>query len=145
MQLTHTVEIEAAPGVVWAAHEEIERWPERLESMQRVKRLDEGELRVGSRAVIKQPLLPALRYELTVLEREQSVTWENHSFGIHIVATHELVATASGGTTLTLMLEMSGLPARIGWPLMRGMAGKFQRQEADGFKAYCESQQGDSI
>ncbi|MBT5774046.1 MAG: polyketide cyclase [Dehalococcoidia bacterium] len=139
MQLTHTVEIEATPAVVWAAHEDIERWPERLESMERVQRLDEGELGVGSRAKIKQPWLPALRYELTELEPERRVTWENHGLGLHIVATHALVATATGGTELTLSLEMSGLPARLGWPLMRGLARKFQRQEAAGFKAYCEA------
>ncbi len=139
MQLRHSVEIEARPEVVWRAHEEIERWPERLASMERVRRLDEGELRVGSRATIKQPWLPALSYVLTELEQERRVTWEYHELGLHIVATHSLEATATGGTRLTLSLEMSGLPARIGWPLMRGLARRFQRQEADGFKAYCEA------
>ncbi len=138
MQLTHTIEIEATPEVVWAANEDVEQWPELSPSMDRVERLDEGELVLGSRARIGQPRMPSAVWEVVELERGTSFRWESRQMGMRMAAVHELASNAAGGTTLTLMVEMAGLPVLVmGW-LIRRMARRSMAQEAAGFKAYCE-------
>jgi len=144
VQLTHKVEIEASPEVVWAANEDVERWPELSASMERVERLEDGELRLGSRARIKQPRMPSAVWVVAELERGVSFRWESRSFGMQMAAVHELASAqtleggGSGGTTLTLIVEMSGLMARVAWPVARVMARRSMEFEAAGFKAYCE-------
>lgn len=138
MQLTHTVEIDATPEVVWAANEDVERWPELSPSMERVERLDGGELGVGSRAKIKQPRMPSAVWVVAELDRGTSFTWESRNMGMRLGATHELAANASGGTTLELTVEMSGFPAMVMGPLIRPMVKRAMKQEAAGFKSYCE-------
>ena len=140
VQLTQTVEINATPEVVWAANEDVERWPELSASMERVERLDEGELILGSRARIKQPRMPSAMWVVAELERGVSFRWESRSFGMRMAAVHELEANSSGGTTLTLVVEMSGLVARVGWPVARVMARRSMELEATGFKAFCEAE-----
>jgi carbon monoxide dehydrogenase subunit G len=138
VQLTHTVEIAATPAVVWAANEDVELWPELSPSMDRVERLDEGELVLGSRARIKQPRMPSAVWEVVELERGVSFRWESRQMGIRMAAVHELESNGAGGTTLTLIVEMAGLPVLLmGW-LIRRMARRSMEQEAAGFKAYCE-------
>jgi len=138
MRLEHSIEIAVPTDVVWAANEDVERWPELAPSMEQVERLDDGALVVGSRARIKQPRLPAAEWVVTALDRGRSFSWESRSFGMRTVATHELVATRDGGTTLTLVVEMFGPPARLLWPFIRGTARGFMKQEATGFKRHCE-------
>lgn len=138
MQLTHTVEIDATPEVVWAANEDVELWPELSRSMERVERLELGELVLGSRARIRQPRMPSAVWEVVALERGASFTWGSQSFGMRMEATHELASNATGGTTLTLMVEMFGLIARLAWPVARVIARKSMELEAAGFKRYCE-------
>ena len=55
MQFETTVQIDASPQSVWEVMTDVERWPEWTTSVQRVERLDDGPLRVGSRARLKQP------------------------------------------------------------------------------------------
>ncbi len=86
----------------------------------------------------KQPRFPAAEWVVTALDRGRSFSWESRNIGMLSVATHVLEASDDGGTTLTLVVEMSGLPARVMWPFMRGTARRFMEQEAAGFKAYCE-------
>lgn len=144
MQLTHVVEIAATPEVVWAANEDVERWPELSRSMERVERLDEGALVLGSRARIKQPRMPSAVWVVAELERGVSFRWESRQMGMRMAAVHELASTqtlegdGAVGTTLTLVVEMSGVVARLAWPFARGIARRSMKLEAAGFKAYCE-------
>ena len=123
---------------MWAANERVEGWPEVSPSMQRVERLDQGPLAVGSRARIKSPRLPAVVWTVTALDPGLSFSWESRSQGIRTVATHELEAKPDDRTSLRLVVEMSGVPAWLLWPVIRRIARGFMLQEAAGFKRYCE-------
>ena len=47
MRIEHQAEITAPPEAVWRLTTDIERWPDLLDAMTSLRRLDEGPLRVG--------------------------------------------------------------------------------------------------
>ena len=93
---------------VWEVLSDIERWPRRIPTYDEVRRLDDGELRVGSRVHVKQKGLAAGEWEVTQLVEGSTFTWASRQPGVRIVARHTVDAGADGSTRLTLELEQSG-------------------------------------
>jgi len=58
LHFEHSVSVAAPPQQVFDGYVDVARWPEWLETMTSVERLDDGPLRVSSRTRIKQPRLP---------------------------------------------------------------------------------------
>lgn len=138
MKLEHATCINAPRSVVWSVTLDIERWPQWTPTVTSIERLDEGVFRRGSRALIKQPGLPAAEWVVTDLTPEERFTWESYVRGIHMIATHELT-TQVAGTQSVLRLEMSGVVARLLWPLIRFSVRKSLQRENAGLKARCEA------
>src|ERR1043165_5013607 len=103
-----TVDIAAPPERVWQVMTDIERWPEWTESVDDVKRLDTGPLRVGSRARIKQPKFMSALWEVTDVEAPRSFTWISRSPGVVASAKHRIEPTAQG-SRVTLSVAYGGL------------------------------------
>ena len=55
MEWTHTQTIDAPAEIVWGLATNVVAWPEFIPTVQSVERLEEGPLRLGARAKIKQP------------------------------------------------------------------------------------------
>ena len=75
MEQNITVDIAAPPERVWAVLRKVESWPEWTPTVTSVRVLDDGPLRLGSRAKISQPRLPETEYVVTELIAGRSFTW----------------------------------------------------------------------
>lgn len=137
MTLENGINIDAPQSAVWNIMTDIERWPEWTPTVKEVQRLDTGPFDRGSSARIKQPGLPVATWVVTELTPGERFTWESRIRGLRLIATHEL-ATQEGGTRSLLRITMSGLVARVLWPLIRFSARRSLERENAGLKARCE-------
>jgi len=137
VEIRTSIEINADPGIVWRVMTEVERWPEWTASMQRVRRLDGGEFRMGSEASIKQPRLPETRWAVTELDAGRSFTWEASAPGFRTVARHT-IESAGGGSRVQLSLSQAGLLGRLLGIAIARVARRYLDMEAQGLKRRSE-------
>ncbi|GAA2640062.1 hypothetical protein Adu01nite_75610 [Paractinoplanes durhamensis] len=100
--------------------------------MQRLDRLDAGELRVGSTARLKQPGQSSAVWTVTRLEPERDFSWRTSRAGVRMTGRH-LLAAVDGGTRMTLVLETEGPAAGLLSALFGGLMRASLRREAAGF------------
>jgi len=139
MKLTVSVDAAADPASTWAVVTDVTSWPRWTASMTSVERLDDGPLRVGSRARVKQPGMSALVWEVTAVTEGAEFTWANTSPGVRTVARHRVTPTPSGATRITLELDQTGPLAGLVGLLTGRRTRRFLDQEAAGLKAASES------
>jgi uncharacterized membrane protein len=108
MEYQKSVTVAAEPAQVWEVMSDLERWPERIPTYDELRRLDDGDLRVGSRAHVKQKGLAAGEWEVSELVEGETFTWTSRQPGVRLVARHHVTAQADGTSRLTLELEQSG-------------------------------------
>jgi len=108
MQYEKSVTVAAEPARVWDVLSDIERWPERIPTYEAVRRLDDGDLRIGSRAHVKQKGLAAGEWEVSELVVGSAFTWASRQPGVHIVGRHTISTDPDGRSRLTLVLQQSG-------------------------------------
>lgn len=138
MKLENQKLIDATKSIVWSVTVDVERWPQWTPTAQTVKRLDQGPFDVGSEVLIKQPGLPEAKWRVTMLTSGEGFTWETWIRGIRFVASHELI-TSGVGTSSVLRIEMFGFVASLLWPFIRGSAQRSLEKENAGLKAKCEA------
>jgi len=136
--LQRTITIAAPPERVWAIVVDVERWPERIPTVDAVERLDTGPLAVGSRTRLEQPRLPAAVWTVTELVDGSSYTWESKSTGVTVTASH-VVEPDPDGSRLTLALQVSGPMSGIGWLMSRSVSKRYVETEAASIKKEAES------
>ncbi|AEV84420.1 hypothetical protein ACWT_3397 [Actinoplanes sp. SE50] len=132
MRYEETSLIDAPVEVVWRLTVEIDGWPEFLPTVQRVERLDAGEVRVGTRARVKQPGQLSAIWTVTRLEAGREFTWETRRTGLRLTGRH-LLEPAGAGTRMTLVLEVDGAAARAATAVLGGMMRTTLRRESAGF------------
>jgi uncharacterized membrane protein len=133
-----SIDIAATPERVWHVITDVESWPQWTRSMTAVKRLDDGPLRVGSRARVKQPGLPSLVWQVTDIAEGVEFTWVTRTAGVTATAIHRLDETPAGAR-LTLTVAWDGAFAGV----VAAMAGKQTRKylalETAGAKGRAEA------
>ena len=137
MDFEISVEIAAPPDVVWAVMCDAERWHEWTASVTSIRLLDPGPLRVGSRALIRQPKFPPARWTVTALDPGRGFTWKSGGPGVWVHAHHTVHATSTGSRA-TLRLHYEGALARLIGRLTRGITNRYLGMEASGLKRRSE-------
>ena len=137
----HVVTIAAPVRRVWDILTDVERWPERIPTVDGVERLDAGPLAVGSRTRLRQPRLPEEVWTVTELVDGSSFTWESRSAGVVVTAAH-LVEPHSDGSRLTLSIRVAGPLAGVGWLMSRSLTRRYVETEADSIKTAAETPDG---
>ncbi|WP_330276965.1 SRPBCC family protein [Lentzea sp. NBC_00516] len=137
--LQHAITIAAPPERVWEVLIDVERWPERISTVDSVERLDDGPFTVGSSARLRQPKLPEAVWTVTELTRGMSYTWESKQPGALSVASH-VVEPHPDGTRLTLAVSVSGPLSGPGWLFTKRLARRYVETEAASIKSVAETQ-----
>ena len=102
----------AAPDRLWSLASDVERWGDRLPTVDSVRPLAGGPTGTGSRYEVRQPGLPKATWEVTDWQPGRSFTWVSTSPGIRSTAVHT-VQEDGDGSRLDLSLAWSGPLARV--------------------------------
>lgn len=140
MRFEASIDITAPAEHVFAVYSDVERWPEWTRSVTSVERLDEGPLRVGSRARIRQPRLPVAVWEVTEVVPDRSFTWVARGPGVITTGSH-VVTPLDGGDRVkaTALLEQAGLLGPLVGRLTKRLTNDYLNTEVRGLKARCEA------
>ena len=133
-----TIEIAALPSRVWAVISDIERWHEWTASITSVQRLDDGPIRIGSKARVKQPKLAGSVFEVTTWNPERGFDWVTKSPGIQGLGRHVIEPTARG-SRVTLSVTFSGPLTGFVALFFGGLTERYIEMEADGLKGRAEA------
>lgn len=139
--ITHTLDIAAPVEKVWALTVDIESWPDISPTMTSVERLDDGPLKVGSRARVKQPAQRPTTWTMTRLEAPTLFEWTAKVMGVTTTASHVLEAI-DGGCRNTLSVELSGRGARLLAAVAGRQIHRAIAQENEGFRAAATADTG---
>jgi carbon monoxide dehydrogenase subunit G len=137
-RLQHVIAISAPPERVWEILVDVERWPARIPTVDRVERLDDGPLAVGARTRLAQPRLPEGVWTVTDLTAGTAFTWTSTSPGVRITASH-VVEPSPEGSRLTLAVDLAGWMAPVGWLMTRSLTQRYVETEAASIKAAAEA------
>jgi hypothetical protein len=130
------VEIDAAPDRVWSIMSDIEKWHEWTPSVTSITRRDQGPLRAGSQAWVRQPKFPPAFWTVTEVA-ERGFTWVSRAPGIVVTARHS-VAPVGDGSRATLSLSFAGLLGPFFGRLTRNINNRYIAMEAAGLKRRSE-------
>src|SRR5512141_3000777 len=97
---------------LWSLASDVERWGDRLPTVNSVRPLGSGPTGVGSKFEVRQPGLPKAVWEVTDWPHERSFTWVSTSPGRRSTAVHT-VHYDGDGSRLDLSLEWSGPLAKV--------------------------------
>ena len=132
MRYEETTLIDAPVELIWRLTTDIDAWASFMPTVQRVERLDDGPLRVGSTARLKQPGQRTAVWTVTRLEPLREFTWETRRPGLRMTGRH-LLEPAGAGTRNTLVLATEGPAAGLFSALFGGLMRKSIHREAAAF------------
>jgi len=139
MQFEKSIDIDAPQERVWDVLTDLEAWPRRIETVERVELLTPAPIATGSRVQLKQPKLPEGVWDVTQWDAPSYFEWTQKTSGITSVAGHRVDALGEGRTRLTLTLEMRGLLMSVIGRFYKGMTNRYMTLEAEGMKRAAES------
>lgn len=128
----------AAPSDVWRLFTDPEQWPELIQSITSLRRLDSGPLAVGSEVQLKQPAFPPTRWRVTEMRPGRSFVWESASGGMTTVGGH-IVEPHGDGSLITLTLRTRGPLSGLMSALLSRRSLRYITMELDGFRRAAEA------
>ena len=137
MELTWSIDIEAAPEVVWAVWSDVARWPEWTASVSHIERFEQGPLAIGHRARVRQPKLPTAVWRVTKVEPGRGFEWVSASPGARVTGYHWIEPQGSGSRARLGIVFAGPIARLVGW-LTRSLTARYLELEANGLKARSE-------
>ena len=132
-----SIDIPAPPARVWEVMRDVERWHEWTASITSIRKIDAGPLKVGSRAIVRQPKLPPARWRVTQLDPQKGFTWVSTGPGLLVTGRHIIEQTLSG-SRVTLAVEYCGaLGPLLAW-FTGSLNDRYIALEAAGLKRRSE-------
>jgi uncharacterized membrane protein len=139
MHFEQSVDIDATQERVWQVLNDLESWPERIETVDEVELLTPGPMAKGSRVRLKQPKLPEGSWDVTVWDTPSYFEWSQKSGGITNVAGHRVETLEAARSRLTLTLDMQGLLVQVFGRIYKDLTNRYMTLEAEGIKRAAES------
>jgi len=139
MRHTASLDTPADLGSAWDALIDVTSWPQWTASMTAVERLDDGPLRIGSRARVKQPGFPWLVWEVSDIQDGVEFTWFTTAAGTRTTGRHVLDRNPDGTTRITLILDQTGPLGVVFGALTAAKTRRFLALEVAGLKAASEA------
>jgi carbon monoxide dehydrogenase subunit G len=122
--------IDAAPATIWPVLSDVDHWSEWTPTIESVERLDNGPIKVGSRATVRQPKLPPADWVVSEVLQGRSFTWEANGPGIRTIGRHEVVPDGAG-SKVTLSIEQTGPLGAVAALVWRRLTQRYIELEAD--------------
>lgn len=138
MVLEDTIEINAPAERVWQVTTDVEVWPKWAPAMERIRREDSGDFKLGSSALIKQKQMPETRWTVTEIHQGHHFSWATRIMGMDMIATH-VITPGERAVTSLLRIEMDGLPIKLLGFIIKPLVMNALKDENKGLKHYCES------
>lgn len=139
MRYEVAVDIAAPADKIWTVLRDVEHWSDWSPTINEITRLDDKPFTVGSRAVVKQPKMQPMTWEVTELAEGRSFVWTTKTMGVLMVAGH-YIEESNGVSHVRLTFDMTGGLA----PVLNVLGGKKARHyvdlEGSSLKAWCEKQ-----
>lgn len=142
MEQDITADVAAPVDRVWEVLSDIDHWPEWTDSVTSAKRLEQGPLQVGSRAVLFQPRIGKAVWTVTELVPGRSFTWLQTGPGVRATACHQLEPLPDGGTRVHLAIQLTGWLGGTVGRVYRRLTDRYLAMEVAGLKARVERSSG---
>jgi uncharacterized membrane protein len=139
MQWEDTATIDAPAATVWRLTIDLANLPSLTPTMQSVERLDDGPLRVGSRARIKQPGQAPAVWTVTAVEEGRMFVWQTRRLWMTMVGGHRVEELGGGASRNTLTLELTGPGSGLLGRMIGSAVRKAISTENAGIKAAAEA------
>jgi uncharacterized membrane protein len=139
MRFDHSITIDAPAERVWAIFSDVANWPEWTPTVSAVERLDDGPLRVGARARIRQPKLPVAVWEVTELVDGEYFEWVARGPGVKTTGGHRVTATPEGTVATATVIQEGPLGWLFG-RLLAKLTKEYIALECESLKKVSERQ-----
>ena len=106
---TASISVAAPVESVWRVLAAVVAWPEWLPNVNSVEPLDDDQLSVGFRYVVRQPGLRPATWVVSELEPPRRFVWQTRSPGLLMVAEHSIKERAVGVSEVALRFSFRGL------------------------------------
>ena len=137
MDFRIAIDIAAPAEIVWSVIADGERWHEWTPSVTSIKLLGEGPLRVGMRAIVRQPKFPPALWTVIELEPGRRFTWRSGAPLMWVYAFHS-ATPIDGGTRAELGLHFEGVLGRLLGRMTSSINNRYLGMEANGLKRRSE-------
>jgi uncharacterized membrane protein len=134
-------QIDAPIATVWDLTVDIDGLPATTPTIASAERLDDGPLRVGSTARLRQPHLRPAVWTVTRLKPQELFEWSTRLGWLTMTGRHRL-RPAAAGTSNHLEVELSGFGAGAATRHFGGSIRRAIATENRGIKAAAEGRSG---